>query len=206
MPLKELKKKASIYHVYYRRQGAYALIRENLIKIIIGAIVIIGLVVLLQQLEIFHPKRDAIYLKDNFGIIPVHIILFLAEICIGLLPPPIFLFWAAEFEMPYLLTFTLCLMSIAGGALSYFIGRWLHTLPKVKKWVDIKFKKQFDTLKRFGGLLIVVSTVSPISFPTVAMIAGVVHFPFRTYFLLSLFRFVKFFFWGFAIVQGLSLA
>ena len=81
MPLKEFKKKASIYHVYYRRQGAYTLIRENLIKIIIGAIVIIGLVVLLQQLEIFHPKQDAIYLKEHFGIIPVHIILFLAEIC-----------------------------------------------------------------------------------------------------------------------------
>ena len=206
MPLKELKKKASIYHVYYRRQGAYALIRENLIKIIIGAAVVIAIVVLLQQLEIFHPKRDAIYLKNNFGIIPVHIILLLAEICIGLLPPPIFLFWAAEFEHPYVLTFTLCLMSISGGLISYFIGKWLHTLPKIKKWVDVKFKTQFLTLKKFGGLLIVVSTVSPISFPTVAMLAGVVGFPLRTYFLLSLFRFVKFFFWGFAIVQGLSLA
>lgn len=206
MPLKELKKKANIYHVYYRRQGAYALIRENLIKIIIGAIVVIALVVLLQQLEIFHPKRDAIYLKDNFGIVPVHIILLISEICIGPLPPPIFLFWAAEFDHPYILTFTLCLMSLSGGVISYFIGKWLHTLPKIKKWVDVKFKSQFETLKRFGGLLIVVSTVSPISFPTVAMIAGVVHFPFRTYVLLSLFRFVKFFFWGFAIVQGLSLA
>ncbi len=205
MPLKELKKKASIYHVYYRRQGAYALIRENIVKIVVGAAVVIAVLVLLQQLEIFHPKRDAIYLKEHFGIIPVHIILFLAEICIGILPPPIFIFWAAEFDMPYLLIFTLCLMSIAGGALSYFIGKWLHTLPKVKKWVDIKFKTQFDTLKRFGGLLIVVSTVSPISFPTVAMVAGVIGFPFRTYFLLSLFRFIKFFAWGIAIVQSLSL-
>ena len=68
MPLKELKKKASIYHVYYRRQGAYALIRENLVKIVIGAIVVLGIVVLLQQLEIFHPKRDAIYLKEHFWV------------------------------------------------------------------------------------------------------------------------------------------
>lgn len=204
MALKEFKKKANIYHVYYRRQGAYTLIRENLTKIIIGAVIIAAVAILLKKLDIFHPEQDAIYLKDHFGIVPVHIFLFISEICIGALPPPIFIFWAAKFDMPYLLVFTLCLMSLSGGALSYFIGRWLHTLPKVKRWVDVKFKTQFETLKKFGGLLIAVSTVSPISFPTVAMIAGVVNFPFRTYFLLSLFRFVKFFFWGFAIIQGLS--
>ena len=205
MPLKNIFKRTQVYHVFYRRKGAYALIKENFIKILIGSIVIIGVLFLLKQLDIFHPKQDAIYLKENFSPIPVHLILLISEIGIGLLPPPIFIFWASEFNHPYLMVFTLSLMSLSGGIISYYIGRWLHTLPRIKKWVDLKYKKQFETLKRFGGLLIVISTISPISFPTVALIAGIVRFPFKTYFLLSLARFIKFFGWALAITEGLSL-
>ncbi|MCT4625266.1 MAG: VTT domain-containing protein [Schleiferiaceae bacterium] len=205
MPLKKLIDRTHVYHVYYRRKGAYSLIKENAVKIIIGTVVIVGLIILLKKLDIFHPEQDAQYLKEHFNPIPVHLMLLLSEICIGLVPPPIFIFWAAKFESPYLMVFTLSLMSILGGVISFFIGRWLHSFPKIKKWVDEKYKKQFDTLKRFGGLLIVVSTVSPISFPTVAMIAGIVGFPFKTYFFLSLARFIKFYGWAFAIIEGLSL-
>ena len=95
--------------------------------------------------------------------------------------------------------------SITGGIISYYIGKWLHTLPRVIKWVDIKFKKQFDLFKKFGGLLIIISAVSPVSYPTVAMVSGVVKFPFKTFLILSMFRFVKFMGWAYIIFEGLEL-
>jgi len=205
MPLKKIFKKGHVYHVHYRRSGAYAFIRENLKKVLITVVVLVAIVFILNKLDLFNPEEDAIYLKENFGTVPVFSILLLSEICTGLIPPPIFIFWAKEFSHPYFVSFLLGVTSVTGGIISFFIGKWLHTLPRVKKWVDEKFKKQFDLFKKFGGLLIVISAVSPISYPTVAMVSGVVGFPFRKFILLSLFRFVKFMGWAYIIFAGLEL-
>jgi len=205
MPLKKIYRKGHAYHIHYRRNGAYTFIKENLVKVLISVVVLVSIVVILNKLDLFNPKEDAIYLKEHFDTIPVFSILLLSEICIGLIPPPIFIFWAKEFSSPYLISFLLGVTSVTGGIISYFIGKWLHTLPRVIKWVDYKFKKQFDLFKKFGGLLIVISAVSPVSYPTVAMVSGVVKFPFKTFFFLSMFRFVKFMGWAYIIFEGLEL-
>ncbi len=205
MPLKQIFKRGHIYHIHYRRSGAYNFIKENLKKVLIAIVVLGAIVFILNKLDLFNPQEDAQYLKDHFGTIPVFSILLVSEICIGLIPPPIFIFWAKEFSNPYLITFLLGVTSITGGIISYYIGKWLHTLPRVIKWVDFKFKKQFDLFKKFGGLLIVISAISPVSYPTVAMISGVVKFPFKTFLFLSLFRFVKFMGWAYIIFEGLEL-
>jgi membrane protein YqaA with SNARE-associated domain len=83
-------------------------------------------------------------------------------------------------------------VSYGGGLLSYLIGQQLHRLPKIKNLVDVRFAKHFIQIKRFGGLLIFLAALTPLPFPPVCTVAGVVEFRFRWFLWVSSVRFLRF--------------
>lgn len=127
--------------------------------------------------------------------------LFLSECFTGILPPDMYIIWAKSFKHPYLVVFILALSSYVGGIISWFIGTQLHRLKKVKQWVDIKFAEQFKLFRKFGGLVIFISALTPLPFSPVSVVAGMVDYPIKKYLLVALSRFLRFFLYAYVFYQ-----
>ncbi len=127
--------------------------------------------------------------------------LFLSECFTGILPPDMYIIWAKSLPHPYFMVFILALSSYVGGIISWFIGTQLHRLKRVKQWVHIRFSEQFKTFKKYGGLVIFISALTPLPFSPVSVVAGMVEYPFRLYWLVALSRFLRFFLYAFVFYQ-----
>ncbi len=127
--------------------------------------------------------------------------LFISECFTGILPPDMFIIWAKTLDHPYLMVFVLALVSYTGGIISWYIGTKLHKLNRVKKWVDVKFKEQFALFKKFGGLVIFISALTPLPFSPISVVSGIVGYPLKSYLLVALSRFLRFFLYAFVIYQ-----
>ena len=117
---------------------------------------------------------------------------------LGLIPPDFFILWGKQFQNPYAMVGLLAALSYGGGVISYIIGVYIGKLPKVHNWLERKFLNHIDNLRKWGGVLIVFAALFPLPFSPVCAAAGMVRFPVKTFLLLGLFRFLRFF--GYALV------
>jgi membrane protein YqaA with SNARE-associated domain len=92
----------------------------------------------------------------------------------------------------------LAVLSYVGGVIAYFIGKYIGSQPKIEQWILSKFSKRFKLIQKWGGVLIVFAALFPLPFSSICLVAGAVRFPFKTFLLLGLFRFARFF--GYALV------
>ncbi len=127
--------------------------------------------------------------------------LFISECFTGILPPDMYILWAKSLDYSYLMVFILALVSYIGGIISWYIGTQLHRLKRVKKWVHIKFSEQFKTFRKYGGLVIFISALTPLPFSPVSVVAGMVEYPFKNYLIVALSRFLRFFLYAFVLYK-----
>jgi membrane protein YqaA with SNARE-associated domain len=84
---------------------------------------------------------------------------------------------------------------------SWFIGTQIHRLKRVKLWVDIKLAEQVSLFRRYGGLVIFISALTPLPFSPVSVVAGMIDYPFKLYWLVAMSRFLRFFLYAYFIFQ-----
>jgi membrane protein YqaA with SNARE-associated domain len=183
------------YHQYYKRKGGYVFMRKNLWKLVI-ALAVIGVLAWAFDRYIFSISDGVEILQAKFPQWVVFAVFFVSEFTLGVIPPESLILWVKDFNYPWFWVLFLALISYVGGILAYLIGTRLYLLPKVHRWVDETFREQFDQLRRFGGLLIVLATMTPLPYPPSCMVAGIVHFPRKTFLILTLTRFIRFFLYG----------
>ena len=140
-----------------------------------------------------------IYVTETYA--PIHIlVVFLAsESFLGLVPPEIFIAWSNKMPHPVLYLSLLATMSYIGGIISYFIGKWVLTIPKVFAYMEGKMKKHLNHIRKWGGFLIVVGALLPIPYSMTSMAAGMINYKFTNYLLFGLLRFVRFYLYALAI-------
>lgn len=141
------------------------------------------------------------YITVHFPVWLIVFTLFASETFIGIMPPDLYILWAGTLEMPYFMVLVLASSSYVGGIIARYIGTQLYHLPRVKEWVHIRFHEQFLTFKKYGGLLIIVSAMTPLPFSPVSLVAGVVKYPLRNYLLVAISRFVRFFLYAYIFYQ-----
>jgi membrane protein YqaA with SNARE-associated domain len=185
-------KRGHIYHVYYRRTGTYRFIGKNAIKLLA---VLIGLGIVVFLLNKYVLDIDAItdYITHAFSIPVVLLSFLISELTVGILTPELYIVWVGSFSQPWLWVLFLSIISYSGGLGAYFMGSKLYHLPKIHRWVDEKFAEQFKQIRRYGGVLIVLATITPLPYPPICMVSGIVKFPFKTFALLTLMRFGRLF-------------
>ena len=132
---------------------------------------------------------------------PLHILLvfFISESLLGLIPPEIFIAWADKTVNPIIFLTFLATLSYLGGIVSYFIGKWILKIPAVYQYVEVRMKKHFRNVKKWGGFMIVVGALLPIPFSITSMAAGTINYSFRNYLLFGLLRFLRFYLYAIAI-------
>ncbi|HEY5824348.1 MAG TPA: VTT domain-containing protein [Cyclobacteriaceae bacterium] len=127
----------------------------------------------------------------------------LSEIIFGILPPELFMMiWILDnvSVSQYILNLTwLTLISYAAGVLGYFIGYYFTKTPLFKKIYERYLKPYEGYLKKYGGFLVVVGAVTPVPYSATCMLAGSVHYPFKTFLLLCITRIIRFSFYGWMV-------
>lgn len=174
---------------------------KNLLRGLVWFAVIITAFILLEG-----------YIQENFkeriGLIAARPALMygiytLSEIVFGILPPELFMMiWILDNVSisQYIMNLTLLtLISYAAGVLGYFIGYYFTKRPLFKKIYDRYLKPYEGYLKKYGGFLVVVGAVTPVPYSATCMLAGTVHYPFKTFLLLCVTRLVRFSLYGWMV-------
>ncbi|WP_026450004.1 YqaA family protein [Aequorivita capsosiphonis] len=185
-------------HLYYKYTGFYSFVGKTLKKAIVPLILlVIALVVVDTYLVDFGNLFT--YITENYAPLNILIVFLASESLLGLVPPEIFIAWSNKMPEPLVYLTLLATLSYIGGIISYFIGRWIFTLPKVYAYMEGKMKKHLKQIRKWGGFLIIVGALLPIPYSLTSMAAGMIHYKFRNYLLFGLLRFVRFYLYAVAI-------
>ncbi|MBW2960728.1 YqaA family protein [Mesonia aestuariivivens] len=192
-----------LLHQYYSYTGFYSFVGKSLLKAAIPILIFIAALVCVHFFVI-DINDILIYITDNFPPIGVLSVFFASESILGLIPPEIFIAWAGKSAHPEWYLAAIATLSYMGGILSYFMGRGIASIPSVFVYLEVKMAKHIKNMRKWGGFLIVVGALLPVPFSISSMAAGIIKFPFGSYLLFGLLRFLRFFLYGVAIFEALS--
>ena len=133
-------------------------------------------------------------LSDRFVVL-----LFLAsESFTGMIPVDLFVVWTQKFASPLPWLALLGILSYAGGVISYGIGKWIATRPRMKRFSERRLTRYMDFVRKWGGAFIVIAALLPFTpFSLVVIAVTLFKYPFRLFLLFGLARLVRF------VLQGL---
>ena len=188
---KNIKDKANIYHKHYKRTGLYGLVWKNLLKVLVFVALLIAALMIINNY--FDVEAYFAGIVEKLNPVYVYLFFFVSETLLGLIPPDIFIVWGNHFEHPYLIVTYLAILSYIGGFFSYVIGRQIRKIPSVNRYLELKFADNFKLIQRYGGLIIVISALLPLPYSTISMVAGTMRYNVKTYLLLGLTRFIRYY-------------
>ncbi|TKD59204.1 YqaA family protein [Flavobacterium sp. ASW18X] len=196
-------KRLSLLNRYYKITRFYSFLKATAIK---GGTVIAFFVALIIGLEYYVLDFNTILNKVVETYPPLLVFgLFLAsETIMGLLPPEIFIAWAAKVTTPWLYLFYLASLSYLGGIIAYGIGNKLSKISLVKNYLELKVATHISNLNKWGGLFVFLGAVSPVPHSLVSLASGLISYNFKNYLLWALFRYVRFLVYGFLIFKAIS--
>jgi len=201
------KERFRIHHKWNKRIGLYSFLGKNFLKLIL---ILAGIVFAIFVLDwIFDLKHQQIVIKnfvDSLKPIYVFLFFFATESFMGMIPPDIFIVWSkARFpEHPYLLVTILATISYLGGVAAYYLGKLTRKSKRVKGYIKRKYEKNFDMIEKWGGLVIIMAALFPLPFAMISTIAGIVKYPFRTFLLFGLTRYIRFYLYAVVIFGALK--
>lgn len=185
-------------HLYYKYTGFYSFVGQSLKKSILPILGVVGVLVLLNAYVIDFGEFFT-YVTEKYAPLNILIVFLASESLLGLVPPEIFIAWSHKMPQPILYLTLLAILSYIGGIISYFIGRWIFTIPKVYAYLEGSMKKHLKHIRKWGGFLIVVGALLPIPYSMTSMAAGMIQYKFTNYLLFGLLRFVRFYLYAIAI-------
>lgn len=184
--------------MYYKYTGFYSFVGQSLKKAIIPIVLVIAALIVLD-LYVVDFSNLFTYITETYAPINILLVFLASESLLGLVPPEIFIAWSDKMPEPLLYLTLLASLSYLGGIISYFIGKWIFTIPSVYAYMEGKMKKHLKQIRKWGGFLIVVGALLPIPYSMTSMAAGMIHYKFSNYLLFGLLRFVRFYLYAVAI-------
>ena len=181
-----------LWYKKLKTKGFFRYVGKNVLLIIGSYALIVFLVFLIgKYLVDFNGffKAFIVRLSDRFVIL----LFFASESFTGMIPVDLFVIWAQKFEhpMPYLAL--LGVLSYAGGVISYGIGLWISSRPKIKIFTERRLRNYIEFVRKWGGAFIVIAALFPFTpFSLVVIAVTLLKYPFRLFLLFALTRLVRF--------------
>jgi uncharacterized membrane protein YdjX (TVP38/TMEM64 family) len=133
-------------------------------------------------------------LSDRF----VLLLFFASESFTGMIPVDLFVVWAQKFPSPLPWLALLGVLSYAGGIISFGIGHWIATRPRIKRFSERKLANYMHFVRKWGGAFILIAALLPFTpFSLVVIAVRLFRYPFRLFLLFGLARLVRF------VLQGI---
>ncbi|MCC4214555.1 YqaA family protein [Leeuwenhoekiella parthenopeia] len=194
----EKKSRLKLLHQYYKYTGFYSFLAGSLKKAITPLLVFVAILLGIHYFVI-DINDLLIKMTNTFPPFWVLTVFFISESILGLIPPEIFIAWSDKMPDPILYLSLIAVLSYAGGIVSYFTGRAATRIPAVHDYLEVKMAKHLKNARKWGGFLIIVGATLPVPFAVSSLAAGMIKYPFTSYLLFGLLRFVRFAVYGAAI-------
>lgn len=131
----------------------------------------------------------------------IYSVFFLSEMSFGLIPPEVLMEIFSYPDKQWLFWVHISIMTVLsylGGIVAFYIGRLLDKVDVVHRFTaNPKFAGNIELYKKYGGVLILISAVTPVPFATVSLISGALGFPLRTYLMWAAPRVLRFVVYGY---------
>ncbi len=137
--------------------------------------------------------------------IAVFSIFLTSEILIGIIPPELFMIWAARngIVSDYVGNMVLLAsVSYMAGFIGHRIGTYLNQSKFYRLMKRNFFGKYEKYINDFGGFIIIVAALTPVPFSGIAMMTGSLRYPLKKYLIYSSFRFLRFAFYAIIIWEA----
>lgn len=175
-----------------RERGFFRFVGRNIL-IILGTYALVVLLIFLigKHLIDFKALFGGLLegLSDNFVIL----LFFASESFTGMIPVDLFVIWSQKFEHPMPWLALLGLLSYTGGVISYGIGKWISTRPRIRAFTERRLKAYIGFVRKWGGAFIVIAALFPFTpFSLVVIAVTLFHYPFRLFLLYALARLFRF--------------
>lgn len=135
----------------------------------------------------------------------VYSIFLTSEIMIGIIPPELFMIWAARTGIVSDYIGHIVLLATV-SYLAGLIGHWIGTYLSQSKFYRLMkrnfFGKYEKYIKDFGGFIIIVAALTPVPFSGIAMLMGSLRYSLKRFLLFALFRFIRFAVYAFIIWEA----
>ncbi len=206
---KGILKKIKLYNAYYKRSGLYNFFFKSFLKLILILVSIIAVIIITNKIFIASGIDFKLVIENIISSLRAEIVLLIfliSESFLGWIPPDFFIVWAKSrpSEYPYLNVTFLATVSYFGGIIAYHIGEIIGRFPKVNNYIEKKYSKNFDMIKRWGGIVIVMAALFPLPYATISTTAGIVGYPYKQYILFGLTRYLRFYLYAIWIFWGLN--
>lgn len=185
-------------HKYYSYTGFYSFVGKSLKKALPTILFFVLAIFLLDRYVVDFTALFT-HITNTYAPIKILSVFFASESLLGLIPPEIFIAWADKTVNPIVYLSLLAILSYAGGIVSYFIGKWILSIPAVFNYVEVKMKKHLRNIRKWGGFMIIVGALLPIPFSMTSMAAGTINYSFRNFLLFGTLRFARFYLYAIAI-------
>ena len=194
------KSKIKLLHQYYSYTGFYSFVGKSIKKALLPIAIVVVTLFLFNN-YVYNVNEGLKNLTDAFTNVQVFVVFFLSETFLGLLPPELFIAWTKKTSDPVLNLTILAVFSYVGGILSFFIGKTILKIEKVKTYLETKMSKHLKNTRKWGGFLIVVGALLPIPFSITCMAAGMIKYPLKGVVTFGLLRLARFAIYALAIFQ-----
>lgn len=183
----------------------YQFLLKNLFR---GILWFAGLVIIfLIVKEYFGPSDHLLERIYEMPILVYGVFLF-SEVVFGLIPPEVFMIWSIHGGVSDYYAVNVALLSFisfGAGIAGYFIGSSMRRFEFFKHIEENYLVKYRKNLRRYGGIVVITSALTPLPFSAIAMAVAVFRYPFRFYFFYSLSRFLRFAVYGYIVWQANAL-
>jgi len=184
------------HYMDYKSRGFFTYLGKSILWIVFFYAIFVLLVYLTgRYLVDFNLLFEnlLVRLQDGF----VLVLFFASESFLGLVPVDLFVVWTQKFPRPVPYLALLGALSYSGAVISYWIGKWISTMPRVNAYSERKLDRYMDFARKWGGAFIIIAALFPFTpFSMVVIALALLRYPFRLFLIFALSRLVRF------VVQG----
>lgn len=189
-----------LLHQYYSYTGFYRFVGKSVKKAVIPILLFIAALLALD-FYVLDINKLLSTVTANYPPAGIIAVFFLSESLLGLVPPELFIAWAGKSAFPIFYLSLLATASYLGGIVSYFIGVAITKIPAIHRQMELNMARHIKNTRKWGGFLIVVGALLPIPFAMTSIAAGIIRFPFMSYLMFGLLRFVRFYAYALVIFE-----
>ncbi|MCM4160789.1 short-chain dehydrogenase [Antarcticibacterium flavum] len=189
-----------LMHQYYSYTGFYKFVGKSVKKAIIPILIVVAAVLALD-FYVLDLNKVLATVTETYPPAGIILVFLLSESVLGLVPPELFIAWAGKSLYPIFYLSLLAAASYVGGIISYFIGVSITKIPAIHRQMEVNLAKHIKNTRKWGGFLIIVGALLPIPFAITSIAAGFIRFPFMSYLMFGLLRFVRFYLYALVIFE-----
>jgi len=134
----------------------------------------------------------------------IYLIYLASEFFFGIIPPELFMIWAANKADMIHYIFNVSFFAISSyilGYVTFLIGQYIYKRV-LFRYIRIKFLKTlWPQLRKYGIFLIIVAALTPLPWSAVSLLVGSAGYPHGRFLRYALFRFLRFTLYGIIIYQ-----